>query len=473
MRQQTEQTIPGTPGESKGMPAGQPSGREQRGHHVVVVGGGFGGLYAAKALKHAPVRVTLVDKRNFHLFQPLLYQVATGGLAAGDIAYPLREIFKEERNFQIIAAEVVDIHPDHRKVVLSDGEVAYDTLIVAAGSSHHYFGHGEWAKQAPGLKTIEDALEMRRRIFLAFEAAEREPDPAKRQAWMTFVIVGGGPTGVELAGSLGELVQRTLKNNFRRIDPEKSEILLVEAFERVLPPYPPKLSAKAAEVLRGLRIKVMAGTLVTEIDSESVTLRTGDRIQRIPARNVLWCAGVQASPLGKILAQRTGAELDRSGRIIVQPDLSLPVYPEIFVIGDLANFSHHNDQPLPAIAPVAIQQGQYAGKLIRQRLRGRALPPFRYRDKGNLAVIGRHSAVANLKFLRFSGFLAWICWAFVHIRYLIGFSNKLMVLFQWGWYYLTRKRGARLITGEHPLPMLKSSLDSKRSVEEDRVHVYS
>jgi NADH dehydrogenase len=288
---------------------------------------------------------------------------------------------------------------------------------------------------------------------------------------MTFVVVGGGPTGVELAGSLGDLVQRTLKRNFRRIDPEASEILLVEAFDRVLPPYPSELSAKAADTLRKLKVKVMPGTSVTEIYPGSVALRRGDQVQHIPARNVLWCAGVQASPLGKILSEKSGAELDSSGRIKVQPDLSLPGNGAIFVVGDLASFSHQGGKPLPAVAPVAIQQGHYVGRLIRERLQGRTLPPFRYRDKGNLAVIGRNSAVANLKFLRFNGFLAWICWAFVHIRYLIGFRNKLMVLFQWGWYYVTRKRAARLITGEYPFPILKTSGETKHSVGEDQIHV--
>jgi NADH dehydrogenase len=439
---------------------------------VVIIGGGFGGLYAAKALRHAPARVTLVDKRNFHLFQPLLYQVATGDLAAADIAYPLREIFKGDANFEIIAAEAVDMDPEHRRVVLRDGEIGYDTLIVATGSSHHYFGNAQWANQAPGLKTVEDALEMRRRIFLAFEAAEREPDPARQKAWMTFVIVGGGPTGVELAGSLGDLVQHTLKRNFRRIDPQDAEILLIEGFERILPPYPPELSAKAARTLRRLSIKLMTGTFVTEIHPEMVALRNRDRLQQIQARTVLWCAGVHASPLGKVLAEKTGAQLDRNGRINVQPDLSLPGYSDIFVVGDLANFIDQNKEPLPAIAPVAIQQGQYVGKLIQQRLRNRALPPFHYRDKGNLAVIGRNSAVANLKFLRFNGFLAWVCWAVVHISYLIGFRNKVMVLFQWGWYYVTRKRVARLITGGDPFPVLESAV-SERSVEEERAHVES
>lgn len=440
------------------MRAAQQTGKNSTGqepHRVVVIGGGFGGLYAAKALRRAPVKVTLVDRRNFHLFQPLLYQVATGGLAPGDIAYPLREIFKRDPNFHVIAAEVTGIDPDGRKVILRDGEIAYDTLIVATGSTHHYFGHDEWGKSAPGLKTVEDALEIRRRIFLAFETAERETEPEKRLSWMTFCVVGGGPTGVELAGSLGELVRNTLQGNFRNIDPTSARIFLLEADQRLLQAYPAGLAAEAAQALARLGVTVRANSRVTRIADGLVTLRSGDDTREIRSRTVIWCAGVRASRLGEILARRCGAEADRAGRILVGPDLTVPGRPEIFVIGDLANFSHQGEKPLPGLAPVAMQQGGYAADLIRRRLEGKKAGPFHYRDRGNLSVIGRNAAVVDLGFVRFSGFFAWLLWCFVHIAYLIGFDNKLLVLFQWGWNYFTRKRGARLITGDPPHPVLK------------------
>ncbi|MFQ5859232.1 MAG: NAD(P)/FAD-dependent oxidoreductase [Anaerolineae bacterium] len=423
-------------------------------HHVVIIGGGFGGLYAAKALRRTPVNTTLMDKRNFHLFQPLLYQVATGGLSPGDIASPLRAVLNRQKNTQVIQAEAIDIDPDRQKVVLRYGKLTYDTLIVATGSSHHYFGHDEWAEMAPGLKTIEDALDIRRRILLAFEAAEREPNPDKRRAWMRFVIAGGGPTGVELAGALAELARSTLKNDFHNIDPTEAEILLLEGKDRVLPPYPPELSAKAEEALRGLGATVRTGTLVTDIQGDTVTVRCGDQTERIQARTVLWAAGMKASSLGEVLAERTGAELDRAGRVVVEPDLTIAGYPNIFVIGDLANFSHQDGKPLPGVAPVAMQQGRYAADLIEARLNGERMPAFRYRDKGSLAVIGRHAAVADFGFLRFAGLPAWLLWIFVHIGYLIEFDNKLLVLIQWAWNYFTRRRGARLITGTDPFPFV-------------------
>jgi NADH dehydrogenase len=435
---------------------------QQQPHHVVIIGGGFGGLYAAKVLGRAPVKVTLIDKRNFHLFQPLLYQVATGGLSPGEIASPLRAVLNPYKNTWVITAEVTDIDPTQRKVIFSDGELTYDTLIVAAGVSHHYFGHDEWEPVAPGLKTIENALDIRRRIFMAYEAAERETDPAARQAWMTFVIVGAGPTGVELAGALGELAHSTLKGDFRNINPDDVKILLVENDDRVLPPYPTELSARADEDLTRLGVTLQLMTRVTDVQDGVVTMTQGDRVFKVPCRTVLWAAGVKASPIGQALAQRAGVQLDRAGRVIVQPDLTIPGHPEMFVIGDLASFSHQNGKPLPGVAPVAMQQGRYVANLINARLEGKILPPFRYHDKGSLAVIGRNAAVADLNGMRLSGSLAWLIWVFVHIGYLIEFDNKMLVMFQWAWNYFTRKRGARLITGEDLLPPIGHSAANPR-----------
>jgi NADH:ubiquinone reductase (H+-translocating) len=416
-------------------------------HHVVIIGGGFGGLYAAKALRGAPVRVTLVDRRNFHLFQPLLYQVATGGVSAGDIAYPLRSIFKREPHFSVMMAEVTDIDVAQRTVLLRHGRLTYETLIVAPGSTHQYFGHDDWAKDAPALKTIEDALEIRRRIFLAFEAAEREPDPERRRALMTFVIVGGGPTGVELAGTLGELAHGTLTDDFRAIDPAHATILVLEGSDRILGAFPPDLSAKAAEDLTRLGVTVRTRSLVTGVRDSRVTVRSGEATKTIQMHTVLWTAGVQSSPLGEALAKSAAVARDRTGRVQVAPDLTMPGHPEIFVIGDLAHVAQPNGQPLPGLASVAIQEGRYVGHAIRQRLQGNTPPAFQYRHKGNLAIIGRHAGVADFGRWHLHGFVAWVAWLFVHIYYLIGFDNKLLVLFQWGWNYVTRKRGAQLITG--------------------------
>lgn len=414
---------------------------------VVIVGGGFGGLYAAQALRRAPVEITLIDKRNFHLFQPLLYQVATGGVSPGDIASPLRAVLSRQKNTRVLLAEMVDIDPGRQEVILADGDrLPYDTLIIAAGAHYHYFGNDQWAGKAPGLKTLEDALEMRRRIFLAFEAAERENDPAQRQAWLTFVIVGGGPTGVELAGALGELAQSTLVNDFRRIDTRQARILLLEGMDRALPDYPPALSRKAQRALEQLGVTVQTGHLLQEIDGQQLRIKAGDDEEIIQAETILWAAGVKASSLGQTLARRLPVELDRMGRVKVEPDLTLPGQPNIFVIGDLAHYAHGLDKPLPGVAPVAMQQGRYVARLLMGRLKGKDSPPFRYRNKGNLAVIGRNAAVADFGRFRFSGFFAWLLWLFVHILYLIEFDNKIMVMFQWAWSYFTRKRGARLIS---------------------------
>ncbi len=422
--------------------------KNQSPHHVVIVGGGFGGLYAAKALGKAPVKVTLIDKRNFHLFQPLLYQVATGGLSAGDISSPLRSVLSRQKNTEVLMGEVSGIDPSQQIVKLQNKELTYDTLIVATGVSHHYFGNDQWAPKAPGLKTVEDALEMRRRIFLSFEAAEKETDPEKRRAWLTFVIVGGGPTGVELAGALAELAYSTLKDDFRNIDTSETRILLLEGMDRVLPPYPPELSEKAQKSLERLGVTVQTKTLVTNIEDNIVTIRQGDQTEEIPAQTILWAAGMKASGMGEVLSKATGVECDRAGRVMVAPDLSVPEHPNIFVIGDLANYAHQDGKPLPAVAPVAMQEGQYVARLIQKQLKGETMPTFRYADYGNLAVIGRNAAVVDLRFMKFAGFPAWLAWIFIHIFYLIEFDNKLLVLIQWGWNYFTRKRGARLITNQ-------------------------
>ncbi|GAB4240773.1 MAG: NAD(P)/FAD-dependent oxidoreductase [Stanieria sp.] len=421
--------------------------------HVVIVGGGFGGLYAAKALGKAPVKVTLIDKRNFHLFQPLLYQVATGSLSPADIASPLRVVLGKNKNTHVLLDRVIDLDPQAQKVYLQDHpELDYDILIIATGVSHHYFGNEHWQATAPGLKTVEDALEIRRRIFLAFEAAEKETDPEKRQALLTFAIVGGGPTGVELAGAIAEIAHSSLKNEFRNIDTSATLILLLEGMDRLLPPYPPELSAKAQASLEKLGVTVKTKALVTEIAEDVITVKYGDHSEQIRSNTILWAAGVKASRMGKALAERTGAELDRVGRVVVEPDLTIAGYPNIFVIGDLANFPHQGEKPLPGIAPVAIQEGEYVAKLIPKRLKNQTMPPFRYFDVGNLAVIGQNTAVVNLGFIKLSGLLAWLIWVFAHIYYLIEFDNKLVVMVQWGWNYFTRGRGARLITDQKITP---------------------
>jgi len=421
---------------------------ETKAPHVVIIGGGFGGLHAAKGLKNSSFKVTLIDKRNFHLFQPLLYQVATGGLSPGDIASPLRAVFHRYKNIHVAMAEVVDIDPRVRKVILKDGEIAYDNLVIAAGSSHHYFGHPQWADIAPGLKTIEDAISIRHRILKAYEMAERETDPQKQKSLLTFVIVGGGPTGVEIAGAAAELARSTLKNDFRNIYPPDSEIILVEIGERILATFPLQLSVKAVKSLKRLGVRVLTGCRVTDITDGAVTVESGNRETVIQTGTILWSAGVKASPLGGIIAERFGLQLDRQGRVPVDPDLSLPGRPDIFVIGDLADFSHQDGKPLPGVATVAMQEGQYVAGLLKKRLQGKKAAPFHYYNKGNLAVIGRNAAVAEIKCFRFSGVPAWLVWVFVHIRFLIEFDHKILVLMQWAWNYFTRKRGARLITCE-------------------------
>jgi NADH dehydrogenase len=422
-------------------------------HRVVIIGGGFGGLSAALGLKRAPVQVTLLDRHNYHLFQPLLYQVATGSLSPANIAEPLRNILKKQKNTHVLLAEATQIDAANRRVILSDGAIDYDTLVVATGSSHQYFGHDEWQKFAPGLKTVEDATAMRRRILLAFEAAEREPDPAKRRAWMTFVIVGGGATGAELAGALGEIANDTLRHNFRGIDPTQASILLVEGAERVLPPYPPRLSEAARRMLIRLGVTIRTGAVVTDIEDRSVTIRAGERLEKIPTRTVLWAAGVLGSPLGRCLSEQAGAPIDKAGRVIVEPDLSVPGHPEIFVIGDLANYLHQTGQPLPGVAQPAIQEGTYVAEVIARRLRADETRPFHYFDKGNMATIGRGAAVADLHGLELAGLPAWLLWIFIHLLYIVQFQNRLLIMLQWAWLYISFDRSARLITGENPLPL--------------------
>src|SRR6266850_2473345 len=406
---------------------------------VVIVGGGFGGLYAARGLRRAPARVALVDRRNHHVFQPLLYQVATAALNPSDIAVPIRRILRRQTNAEVILGEARAVDVTARKVILADGEVPYDYLIVATGATHSYFGRDDWAQVAPGLKTIENALDIRRRILLAFEAAERESDPARRAAWLTFVIVGGGPTGVELAGAVADIARLILRQDFRHIDPRSSRVFLVEAGARVLPSFDPVLAQRTAGSLRRLGVEVLTGAPVTAIDATGVSI--GDR--RIEARVVLWAAGVAASPLARSL----GVPLDRAGRVPVTPDLTLPGHPEVFVIGDLAALQQ-DGRPVPGVAPAAKQMGQQTARNILRRLRGLPSRPFRYRDAGSLATIGRAAAVADFGRVKLWGLPAWLAWLVIHIYFLIGFRNRLLVILQWAWLYLRYESGARLITGD-------------------------
>jgi NADH dehydrogenase len=414
--------------------------------HVVIVGGGFGGLQAAKQLKDAPVQVTLIDRRNHHLFQPLLYQVATGELSPADIASSLRSLLKHQKNARVVLGEVVDFDVANRRIILTDGALSYDTLIVAAGAVNHYFGNDQWAQWAPSLKNVEDAANIRRQILMAFEAAERAGDPEVARSWLTFVIIGGGPTGVELAGALSEVARETLKREFRAINPADARILLVQSGDRILPTYSPDLSAHAAEALRQLGVEVITGARVTDVQRKSVTLSYGERQEQIPARTVIWAAGVKASPLGKALADATGAPVDRGGRVQVESDLTVRGHPEIFVIGDLANFSHQTGQPLPGVAQVAIQQGRYVGNLVKRRLQGQTMPAFRYRDRGSVATIGRGAAVAEIGRVRFAGWLAWHLWLFIHLTFQPDAQNRVLVFVQWLWNFMTRSRSALLIT---------------------------
>src|SRR4051794_26671145 len=432
---------------------------EASAHKVVVIGGGFGGLQATAHLRRAPVEVTLIDRRNFHLFQPLTYQVATGALSPEEVAYPLRAIFKRSRNVRVLLGEVDGFDLEARTVHVEPkaGEtepftVSYDTLIVAGGSRYSYFGHDEWQEVAPEVKSLESALAVRAHILKAFEAAELEPDPERRRAWLTFVVVGAGPTGVEMAGQIGELA-RDLRSEFRSIDPSETKVLLVEIAERVLTSFPPSLSERAARALEHLGVTPMLNHTVVEIDERSVTVEATDRgRERIPTRTVIWAAGVTASSLARRLAGETGADIDKAGRVSVGPDLTLPGHPEVFALGDMVRVldEHGDPQPLMGVAPVAMQEGRYAAKLIKARLRDRELAPFRYRDKGNLATIGRARAVADLHAVKLSGFPAWVTWLVVHIWYLIGFQNRILVLIRWSFSFFTRGRGGRVIEQFEP-----------------------
>jgi NADH dehydrogenase len=419
-------------------------------HRVVIIGGGFGGLAVAQHLRRASIQITLIDRRNFHLFQPLLYQVATGWLSPANIASTLRAALNRQKNTSVLLGEAHGIDIERRQVLLNDGTVDYDTLVVSTGSQPQYFGNDHWQSVAPGLKSVEDATEIRRRILLAFEAAERESNPRRRDAWLTFAIVGGGPTGVELAGTLGEIAHDTLQHDFRNIDPRTTRIFLLEGGSRIIPTFSPELSAKAATALKNLGVTVRENTLVSDIKSDVVSIKHGDRLEQLPCRTVIWAAGVKASPLGQVIASSTGAKMDRAGRVEVEPDLTVAGHPELFVIGDLANYSHQTGQPLPGVAPVAIQQGRYVAQVISARIENHPVAPFRYCDRGSMAIIGRASAVAEMGRFQVSGYLAWLAWLFVHLANLIEFENKILVLIQWGWYYFSRNRAARLITGKNP-----------------------
>jgi NADH dehydrogenase len=418
-------------------------------HRVVIVGGGFGGLYAAQALKRAPADVTLVDRRNFHLFQPLLYQVATGSLSPADIAAPIRSVLSDQKNTRVLLGTVCDFDPTARRVVLEEGEtLEYDSLIVSAGSQSTYFGHDDWREFAPSLKTVEEATAIRHKILYAFEAAEREEDPGIRRAWLTFVIVGAGATGVELAGAMAEIARHTLKSEFRRIRPQEAQILILDGSLRVLPVYPEDLSRKAEHSLIKLGVRVRSGVRVIGVDRDGVTFQSNGVTDTIRTKTVLWAAGVSASPLGKILAERTGTALDKLGRLKVNPDLTLPGHPEIFVVGDLAILNDEKGNPLPGVAQVAMQGGGYAAKVIAKRIQGEtAIKPFAYFNKGDMAVIGRAAAVADIFGVHVSGLLAWLIWLFIHLMYIVEFQSRIKVFLQWGFQYLTFSRGARLITG--------------------------
>jgi NADH dehydrogenase len=419
---------------------------------VVIVGGGFGGLSAAQHLRSNLVDVTVIDRRNYHLFQPLLYQVATGSLSPGEIASPLRSVLSHQKNTRVWLGTVVDVDTESKSVILADGTIVpYDSLIIAAGSQTTYFGHNEWQEWAPGLKSIEEATTVRHKILYAFEVAERLSDPNERRAWLTFVIVGAGPTGVELSGAIAEIARQTLKNDFRSINPGEAQIILLDGAPRVLMPFPEDLSEEANRSLAKLGVQVRCGAMVKQVDQHGLIIESDTRTESIAAKTVVWAGGITGSPLGKILASRTKAEIDRGGRIKVKPDLTIPSYPDIYVIGDLSAAMDEKGKPLPGLAQVAMQGGAHAAKAILRKVKGqKELPPFRYFDKGSLAVIGRAAAVADVFGAHLSGLLAWLVWAFIHLLYLVTFQSRVLVLIQWAVQDLTFSRGARLITGAAP-----------------------
>jgi NADH:ubiquinone reductase (H+-translocating) len=432
--------------------AGLCSGMElvEQKHRVIILGGGFGGLSAALKLKRAPVAVTLIDRRNFHLFQPLMYQVATGSLSPGEIAAPLRSVLSKQKNTQVLLGEAVDVDPDAKRVILRDcASFEYDTLIVATGSQTSYYGNDTWREWAPSLKSVEEATAIRHKILYAFERAERATTEEEARAWLTFVIVGAGATGLELSGALAEIATETLRHDFRKINPTEARIILMEGAPRVLGAFPEDLSAKAEKLVTRLGVEVIKGVMVTNIDADGVAFRRGDSVDRLPAKTVLWAGGVMATPFGTKLAERTKAETDRSGRITVNRDLTIPQYPDIFILGDLARATDEAGKPLPGVAQVAMQGGSYAAKAILRRLSGNTeLAPFHYFNKGDMAVIGRAAAVANIFGFHVSGLPAWLIWLFIHLIYIVEFQNRVLVFIQWGFEYLTFSRGARLITGE-------------------------
>jgi NADH dehydrogenase len=430
----------------------------EKAHRVVILGGGFGGLAAARALKRAPVRVTLFDRRNFHLFQPLMYQVATGSLSPGEIAAPLRSVLRRQKNTEVLLGEAADLDPRKNMVTLEDGGTfEYDSLIVATGSKTSYYGNDAWQEFAPSLKTIEEATTIRQKILLAFERAERAATEDEARAWLTFVIVGAGATGMELAGALAEIANETLRHDFRHINPAEAQILLIEGGPRVLASYPEDLSQKAEQLVSRLGVKVLKGVKVTEVNADGVMFERASSIEKLAAKTVLWAGGVTTNKFGRAVAQRTQAQTDRSGRIEVTPQLTISNFPNIFVVGDLALASHKDGKPLPGVAQVAMQGGAYAAKVIRARVENKPEPPpFCYFDKGDMAVIGRAAAVANIFGLHVSGLLAWLIWLFIHLMYIVEFQSRVMVFIQWGFQYLTFSRGARLITGEHTTPPRES-----------------
>jgi len=420
-------------------------------HQVLILGGGFAGLVAAQSLKHADVDITLLDKRNFHLFQPLLYQVATGSLSPAEIAAPLRAVLRRQKNIEVLLGEAVDLDPGAKRVVLADGgRFSYDTLIMATGSQTSYYGKDEWRESAPSIKTIEEATAMRRKVLYAFERAERAETQEEAQAWLNFVIIGAGATGLELAGALAEIAHETLKHDFRRIRPQEARIVLMEGGPRVLAGYPEDLSAKAEKLVRKLKVEVLLGALATNVTADGVSYKHSGEEGHIRARTVLWAGGVTATPFARKVADRLGVETDRIGRFKVNPDLTVPGHPEVFVVGDLALSFNNTGKQLPGVAQVAIQGGRHAGNSIKDRLAGRATKPFKYFDKGDMAVIGRFAAVANIFGFHVSGFIAWFIWVFIHLLYIVEFQSRVLVMVDWGFLYLTFSRRARLITNGRP-----------------------